>query len=453
MASVDAPHKVDTSVAIAPWRVRLRFDGVGHTITLPLGRDTTFLQLKRLAVELVVTQSARNKNCDGTLASIAIKKGFPPVPLQELHSKHAPSGSCGGGGSEGIDNVAIPLLGVENMDSLVVEDNTKTAYNTDSARSETAKKRKVAKDETPSTSGRKSGLQESQKRVSTIASLSDRNGGKSRAGASSLANARRRKQLFKGRGVKLGSSDVHNAQPTIETHSNRPASASRTNVKQSERIDDLLNTDTHAMLGDVSEIAKDLVGSVRAGNDSTVRHLYDLMRNAVTDRLRESEGIAKVAAAETGNISFSNLSDGSGRTVVRWKAGVMGVMQGSNSGEDVFQVVPRILCPLVLASLVTDKDSDMQIYLKKPECMAMASPRMFWSIVMHFMYDDSNKDDTEKSEQSSVVKRTFAEALASLLPGYVGEADVGKRESKKPERYANYVSHGPGTGRSSKEKK
>ena len=119
---------------------------------------------------------------------------------------------------------------------------------------------------------------------------------------------------------------------------------------------------------------------------------------------------------------------------------------GGSGGEDVVQEVPKLIVPLVLASLVTDADA--KVYLRKPERMAVASPRVFWSIVRHYGVgahagpgtSGGEATNAAASTQSSPRKR-FAEAIAEILPGYIDEKDIGLRERLRPERYADYVSH------------
>ena len=83
---------------VVAWRLRLRYEGVGHTVTLPRGNKTTLLQLKLLALQQVITavpEPSRTKKSSSkakrsnpedeaeNVSLVVIKKGFPPVSLQD----------------------------------------------------------------------------------------------------------------------------------------------------------------------------------------------------------------------------------------------------------------------------------------------------------------------------------------------------------------------------------
>lgn len=173
-------------------------------------------------------------------------------------------------------------------------------------------------------------------------------------------------------------------------------------------------------------------------------------------RLRESEGIARLAAAENGSVDFVDVGDGSGRVAVRWRGGADGARnRRGSSGEDVVQLIPPALLPFLLGALAKDADGDVQSYITSPYRMASASPRVFWSIVRGYNVGVGAREGNGRS---------FAQAIAACLPDRVREDEVGRRERMMPERYAGYVpsdtipslrelQRSPGGGRGGKAKK
>ena len=116
-----------------------------------------------------------------------------------------------------------------------------------------------------------------------------------------------------------------------------------------------------------------------------------------------------------------------------------GARPGGTGGEEVVQDVPKYLLPLVLTSL--EADADARVYVRKPEMMAMASPRVFWSIVRHYGVGAEIGPEEAREAGPGAPRKRFAEAIAEILPGYIDEKDVGLRERLRPERYADFVGH------------
>lgn len=169
-------------------------------------------------------------------------------------------------------------------------------------------------------------------------------------------------------------------------------------------------------------IQQDLVRAVAGGaggNTKQMKLLYQTFRNALQERSREAEGNARVAAALAGKVEFRPLGDG--RLVAKFALG-----RRNKFDEDIVQDVDPVLLGLVLKALATDPDEETRAYLTNPAAMAVASPRIFWALVRHGNLGPY---------------RGFREALEAVIPEGTWE-EVGRRERKKPERYANYDTSG-----------
>ena len=170
---------------------------------------------------------------------------------------------------------------------------------------------------------------------------------------------------------------------------------------------------------DVANIAAGLLQAARGGgggNDAGMRELRLDLARQVEARRAEQLGAVRVAAALAGRVEFGAMPDG--------RVHVIYAVPGSRgatatSASDVFVDVPPLLLPMVLLMVASDTDDPVSRANLQPERMAVASPRVFWSLVRH---------------QAIGPGKGFVAALTELVP-QLDWASLTTRQRQRPERY------------------
>jgi len=170
---------------------------------------------------------------------------------------------------------------------------------------------------------------------------------------------------------------------------------------------------------DASALAAGLLQASRGGgggSDARTRELRSDLARQVEARRAEQLGATRVAAALAGRVQFETMVDG--RCHVKYAVpGPRGA--SSVDATDVFADFPPMLLPVVLRLVAGDTEDPVSRANLQPERMAVASARVFWSIVRHGGVGP---------------QRSFVEALQQLVP----ELDwprLTTRDRQRPERY------------------
>jgi len=153
--------------------------------------------------------------------------------------------------------------------------------------------------------------------------------------------------------------------------------------------------------------------------DPTVRSLQDAFMAIIDERAQQAEGDAKVSAARAGAVTYTTLADG--RIVVKYSA--PDVAQGKlahTERSDCVADVPASMLAFILAVAVADGNSRANL---APSAMAVASPRVFWSVVRH----GGVGPDV-----------SFAQALKRLAPTVANWDALSHRERVANPKYADY---------------
>jgi hypothetical protein len=171
--------------------------------------------------------------------------------------------------------------------------------------------------------------------------------------------------------------------------------------------------------GDVAAIAAGVIAAARGGgggSDAGLRELRSDLARQVEARRAEQLGAVRVAAALAGRVEFGAMPDG--RVHVTYAVpGPRGA--SATSASDVFVDVPPLLLPMVLLMVASDTDDPVSRANLQPERMAVASPRVFWSLVRHTSVGPG---------------KSFAAALTELVP-QLDWATLTTRQRQRPERY------------------
>ena len=170
-------------------------------------------------------------------------------------------------------------------------------------------------------------------------------------------------------------------------------------------------------------MALDLMRAAEAGSsgadNATIASLQTAFRSVVAERAAEASGNAKVSAAEAGTVTFQPLPDG--RLVVRYSS----PESQRKETTEITQDLPAALLPLVLRVVALDQSDNAKANLN-PTSMSVVSPRVFWALV----------------RWGGVGPQTsFVDALNRLAPNVADWKTLATRARKKPEKYAEYVSH------------
>jgi len=163
------------------------------------------------------------------------------------------------------------------------------------------------------------------------------------------------------------------------------------------------------------------------------------------ERLKEREGMARVAAAQTGNVSFE--PDGNGKLRVSYLRPE--ATKRKWESEQVDDLPASLTGAVLRTALTADEEEGVEVrsafcaacgetlssreifflppvgqdYLRMPELVAGATPRIFWAIVRH----------------GGVGPEVgFKEALGALAPNLPTE-QVGRRKRKRPTRYDDAI--------------
>ena len=83
---------------MAAWKLRMRHEGAGSTLTLPRGGDTTLVELREMVAEAVGVRGEKE------MAALRLLRGYPPVAIQT------------------DSDARIESVGITNYDSLMVVD-------------------------------------------------------------------------------------------------------------------------------------------------------------------------------------------------------------------------------------------------------------------------------------------------------------------------------------------
>ena len=170
---------------------------------------------------------------------------------------------------------------------------------------------------------------------------------------------------------------------------------------------------------DVSSLAAGVLQAARGGgggSDAGMRELRRDLARQVEARRAEQLGAVRVAAALAGRVEFSAMPDG--RVHVTYAVpGPRGA--SATSASDVFVDVPPLLLPMVLLMVANDTEDPVSRANLQPERMAVASPRVFWSLVRHTSIGPG---------------KGFVDALTVLVP-QLDWATLTTRQRQRPERY------------------
>jgi len=173
-----------------------------------------------------------------------------------------------------------------------------------------------------------------------------------------------------------------------------------------------------AMSVDLLRAAEAMAKNAHA-TDPTVRSLQDAFKAIIDERAQQAEGDAKVSAARAGAVTYTTLADG--RIVVKYSA--PDVAQGKlahTERSDCVADVPASMLAFILAVAVADGNSRANL---APSAMAVASPRVFWSVVRH----GGVGPDV-----------SFAQALKRLAPTVANWDALSHRERVANPKYADY---------------
>ena len=167
--------------------------------------------------------------------------------------------------------------------------------------------------------------------------------------------------------------------------------------------------------------AAEAMAKNKYATDPTVRSLQDAFAAIVDERAKQAEGDAKVAAARAGAVTYATLADG--RIVVKYSA--PDVAQGKlahSERSDCVQDVPAAMLPFILAVVGASADGNSRANLA-PSAMAVASPRVFWSVVRHGRVGPDI---------------SFEQALKQLAPNVATWDALSRRERVANPKYADY---------------
>jgi len=183
--------------------------------------------------------------------------------------------------------------------------------------------------------------------------------------------------------------------------------------------DDFLSRQREGM----AQSAAVLLRATQGGASSDLR---DELSKAVDERMIETEGRQKVAAALNNQYTISPLpNDISKRlratyTIARELA--LRHQKSQRELTDVFSEIPKPFLVALLKIVAANEQDRKNLH---PESMACASPRTFWNIV--------------RLAQIGLKSFSFAEALEEIAPGVCDWRKICSRERSKPCKYVDYV--------------
>ena len=172
---------------------------------------------------------------------------------------------------------------------------------------------------------------------------------------------------------------------------------------------------------------------LRATQGGATTELRNELRNAVDERMIETQGRQKVAAVLNNQYEIKPLpNDPAGRLLATYAIAKELALKSQHQKSQLQDVFPEIPKPFLIALLKIVAENDQDRVNLVPERMAMASPRVFWNVVKHAAAGTENENKPIRS---------FALALEQLAPGVADWEKVCQRERLKPSRYSDYVSH------------
>ena len=226
---------------------------------------------------------------------------------------------------------------------------------------------------------------------------------------------------FPGKARKLGVGQVPGGRPhaALDAAALEVAGPVATAMAGAGLAPDLGWLTTAGGPSDVSSLAAGVLQAARGGgggSDAGMRELRRDLARQVEARRAEQLGAVRVAAALAGRVEFSAMPDG--RVHVTYAVpGPRGA--SATSASDVFVDVPPLLLPMVLLMVANDTEDPVSRANLQPERMAVASPRVFWSLVRHTSIGPG---------------KGFVDALTVLVP-QLDWATLTTRPRQRPERY------------------
>jgi hypothetical protein len=171
---------------------------------------------------------------------------------------------------------------------------------------------------------------------------------------------------------------------------------------------------------------------LRATQGGATTELRTELRNAIDERMIETQGRQKVAAVLNNQYSIQPLpNDPAGRLLATYAIAKELALKTQHQKSQLQDVFPEIPLPFLIALLKIVAENDQDRVNLAPERMAMASPRVFWNVVKH----------ARRAGGGDKPVLSFALALEALAPGVADWESLCTRERLKPSRYSEYVSH------------
>ena len=171
---------------------------------------------------------------------------------------------------------------------------------------------------------------------------------------------------------------------------------------------------------------------LRATQGGATTELRNELRNAVDERMIETQGRQKVAAVLNAQYKIQPLpNDPAGRLMAIYTIAKELALKTQHQKSQLQDVFPQIPKPFLVALLKIVAENERDRVNLAPERMAMASPRVFWNVVK---YANIGKKNVWSAA-------SFAQALEELAPGVADWDQICTRERLKPSRYSDYVSH------------
>jgi hypothetical protein len=361
------------------WRVRVEFKRSRvFELRLPKGENTTVAELSRMCVEATGIRPEEKA---------IIECGFPKR-------------SC-----EGLpETCAIGLLGVRNRDSVSVETEASLAE----------KKEEEAK-------------MTSAEAVVVVDAADTAPQPEPAAVAAKENNSDKKRKLQKNNDVR---DDIADAKLRRKLTGILPDSE----ISSARMLDDPDGRDnTNDFIARQREgMAQSAAVLLRATQGGATAELRNELRNAVDERMIETQGRQKVAAVLNNQYEIKPLpNDPAGRLLATYAIAKELALKSQHQKSQLQDVFPEIPKPFLIALLKIVAENDQDRVNLVPERMAMASPRVFWNVVKH----------AAGTENENKPIRSFALALEQIAPGVADWEKVCQRERLKPSRYSDYVSH------------
>lgn len=356
----------------AEWHLKLRVGTAMQECTLSRGGETGV----RSCMQAVVQESGLDQ-------PVQFRFGFPPRTVKQ--------------GSElDCESYSLASLGMRNRDVLVVEPSGASGTHGEIAQKQ----------------GEASRLYADNGSTQPEASTSLSRSAQSRASRTKA----KQKRKFPGVGKRLGG----------EASANEAVQHMNEDVMNAPQVQEIAGDENTIASSLSTDMLNAVTGNPNASSDKkALKRLHGAFRNALEERLHENEGSEKAAAALHGR--FQLQAHGNGKVEVKYKGGDSRRKWCEETVDDLpAAVVIAVLKSIASSSLQQDairSDTDTSLlseYIRKPESVAAASPRIFWGIVRHGRVSEDG--------------RSFSDALRELAP-VLPVDQVGKRKRKLPDRY------------------